>query len=127
MCFSLDSGSWAVPPLPLLKFHQDLQYLRQPAKTPGEKSGKIYIILLCIYIYVHEYVHIYDMCDVLQFIPGVPGSHKHLRRLPNLAPNHAGPLVEAGKLSNVIMSSQSAQWANTGGRPSYEITAHCCI
>ena len=61
------------------------------------------------------------MCDVLQFIPGVPGSHKHLRRLPNLAPNHAGPLVEAGKLSNVIMSSHSAQWANTGVRPSYEI------
>ena len=26
-----------------------------------------------------------------QFIPGVPGSHRYLRRLPDLAPNHAGP------------------------------------
>ena len=71
MCFSLDCGSWAVPPLPLLKFHQDLQYLRQPGKTPGEKCGKIYIIIMYIY-YIYMYVYIYDMCDVVMSFSSYP-------------------------------------------------------
>ena len=49
-----------------------------------------------------------SMC---QFIPGVPGSHRYLRRLPELAPNHAGSRSVSGGGYNVIITDI---WLRTG-------------